>query len=176
MQQSNKVYDYLRTRLPPQMFPGNTGNEKQVVWPFWFTLEFDFGTNPVYGVATNQTQSFPVTQEAGLLLMAISRDSDSHTSAGSLAPLQLTFKDRQSSRQLNSEPLPLQNLGLNYRPTIFPTPYWLNPMAFLDVQMTSWLRENSVGNVGNGKIFLTFFGYRKRTPDGAANLSTVFSV
>ena len=103
--------EQLMSVLPQNMLPGNVGDVNKVTWPFWYVGTFNFGTNPTYGPLTRTTQSFQVSQEAGLLLMAIGRKAWDNSIAGDLAPLQLEVRDRQSSRQFNDRPMPLQNIG-----------------------------------------------------------------
>lgn len=159
--------------LPPYMVPGNVGHVSQVTWPFWEAVTFDFGTDPTYSSSTRQTQSFQVTQEAGLLVTQIARKSYVYSNAGELAPLQIEIRDRQSSRQFNDRPIPLQMIGRRGRPTVLPTPLLFMPNAFIDVTMSSWL-TTSMATTGNGKIEMIIFGYRIRVGDENKVLSTVF--
>jgi hypothetical protein len=164
---------HLQKILPAGMMPGNVGHINQVMWPFFHVITIDFGTNPTYGPSTRQAQSFQVTQEACLLLSKITRKSYSYNDAGELAPLQLTMRDRQSSRQLNDRPIPLQMLGKKSFPSILPTPYLIMPNGFFEVEVTSWLTANQV-TVGNGKHEFIFEGYRIRIEDQDKVLSTIF--
>jgi hypothetical protein len=163
----------LASFLPPYMVPGNVGHINQVTWPFWETVKFNFGANPTWSSSTKQVQSFQVTQEAAWLVTAISRKSYSYDTAGELAPLQLIITDRQSSRQFNDRPIPLQIIGKRSRSTILPTPLLFMPNAFIDITMTSWV-TNTMTTTGQGSHDITLFGYRIRVGDEKAVLSTVF--
>lgn len=165
--------DHLKSYLPAHMVPGNVGGFNKVTWPFWFQVNFDLGTNPTYSQSTRSTQSFQVTQEAAFLLMAISRKSYSYSTAGELAPLQLEVRDRQSSRQFNDRPIPMQMFGNKSRPSILPTPMLIMPNAFIDITLSSWL-SGSQATVGDGKFQFSFFGYRVRVEDADKVLSTIF--
>jgi hypothetical protein len=164
---------HLQQILPPGMVPGNVGQINEVMWPFFSVITIDFGTNPTYGPSTRQAQSFQVTQEACLLISKISRKSFAYSTAGELAPLQLTIRDRQSSRQLNDRSFPLQMIGKKSRPCVLPTPYIVMPNGFFEVEVTSWLTANQV-TVGNGKHQFIFEGYRIRIEDQDKVLSTIF--
>jgi hypothetical protein len=168
-----KLKSNLKSILPPHMVPGNVGGLNKVAWPFWFQVNFDLGTNPTYSPATRQTQSFQVTNEAAFLLMAISRKSYAYSTSGELSPLQIEIRDRQSSRQFNDRPIPIQMIGIKSRPSILPTPLLMMPNAFIDVTMSSWLQGSQV-TAGSGKFQFSFFGYRVRVEDADKVLSTIF--
>jgi hypothetical protein len=159
--------------LPARMQPSNVGNIDKVTWPFWFSLTFDFGTNPTYGPNTKLVQSFQVSNEAAYLLGAIGRKAWDSTNAGDLAPLQIEFRDRQSSRQFNDRPVPLQNIGKKYQYTELPTPMLIAPNAFFEATITSWLLANQA-SVGNGKHEINFYGYRIRAEDMKKTYSAIF--
>lgn len=159
--------------LPARMRPSNVGNIDKVTWPFYFTLTFDFGTNPTYGPNTKQVQSFQVSNEAAYLLRIIGRKPWDSTNASDLAPLQIELRDRQSSRQFNDRPIPLQNIGKKFLPSELSTPMILAPNAFFEVTMTSWLLANQA-SVGIGKHEIYFSGYRIRAEDMKKTYSAIF--
>lgn len=165
--------EHLKKYLPEHMVPGNVGGYNKVTWPFWQQVNFDFGTNPTWSPSSKLTSSFQVTQEAAFLLMAVSRKTYSYSTAGELAPVQIEIRDRQSSRQFNDRPIPMQMIGKKSLPSILPTPMLIMPNAFIDVIMTSWI-TGSQPTVGNGKFQFSFFGYRVRVEDADKVLSTVF--
>jgi hypothetical protein len=160
--------------IPAYMMPGNVGGYNKVTWPFWSQVNFDFGTNPTWSSSTRQTQSFQVTQEAALLLMSISRKSYGYDTASELAPLQVEIRDRQSSRQFNDRPIPLQMIGKKSRPTVLPTPLLIMPNAFIDFTVSSWI-TGSQATVGTGKLQLSCYGYRIRVEDADKVLSSIFT-
>jgi len=160
------------------LMPGNVGGLNTVVWPFWFELDFDFGVNPTVQAGTaasTQRQSFQVTQEAAFLLMAVARNANSDTESGDLGPWQVEFRDRQSSRQFNDSPIPIQMIGTRSLPSVLPTPLLLMPNAFFDSIMTSW-QTTAQPTVGSGKHQFTFFGYRVRIQDAQAVMNSEFRV
>lgn len=165
--------DHLRKYLPAHMLPGNVGEYNKVTWPFWFQVNFDFGNNPTWSSATRQVQSFQVTNEAAFLLMSVTRKSYAYSTAGELAPVQLEIRDRQSSRQFNDKPIPMQMFGIKSRPSILPTPMLIMPNAFIDVTMSSFVPAPQV-TAGSGKFEYSFFGYRVRVEDADKVLSTIF--
>lgn len=162
--------------LPAYMMPGNVGGINEVCWPFYFQIEFDLGDDPTIIDSTFTKNFFQVDQEAALLLMSMSRAHN--TSAGNLsatqnAPLQVEVIDRQSSRRFNSAPVPLQMIGFNSCPSVLPTPMYIPPNDFIDVQV-SGIPATAQAFTGSGKFQLSFFGYRIRTEDTAKVLSTIF--
>lgn len=163
----------LARKLPVNLMPGNVGDLAKVAWPFWFQANFDFGVGPTWSVATNQTSSFQVTQEAAFLMMGLYRDSFSYSTAGELAPLQLQIRDRQSSRLFMDKPMPWQTIGKRSRPTIFSTPMLVMPNAFIDVTLTSFA-SGMVAAADTSKQQISFFGYRVRVEDADQVLSSVF--
>ena len=161
------VESNLRKMIPAHLFPGNVGNQNKVIWPFHFTVEFDFGANPVWSAATRLSKFFQVTQDAGFLLTGVSRNNDNFNSGGELAPLGLDIRDRQSSRQFNNSPIPIQSIGRASKYTRIHEPLWINPAAFVDVTITSLVNAATAINTSPGsKLSLTFFGYRMRTQNG----------
>lgn len=159
--------------LPARMQPGNVGDIDKVTWPFWFSAVFDNGINPNYGPATRLVRNFQVSNEAAFLLNAIGRKAWDNTVAGDLAPLQIELRDRQSSRQFNDRPIPIQCIGKKSRKTELPAPMLIAPNAFFEVTMTSWLLAATPA-VGNGKHEFYFFGYRIRAEDMKKTYSTIF--
>jgi hypothetical protein len=162
----------LASKLPSFLMPGNIGGYNKVCWPFWTIMTFDFGLAPTYGPNTLQTQQFRVSQDGAFLLQAITRNSHTYTTAGELSALQIRLVDRQSTRQLNDQNIPLQAIGHKSKPSIMPMPYLLMPSALFEVTMTSWLPVAQV-TAGSGKHELIFFGYRVRVEDFENVLSTV---
>lgn len=165
----------LRKFLPDHLIPSNVGGYDSVAWPFWFSVNFDFGTNPTLSTATRQTQSFQVTQEAAFMLMAVYRKSYEYGTSGELGPYQMEIRDRQSSRQFNDRAIPIQMIGNKSRPSIIPTPMVIAPNAFIDVTMSSWLPSGvSQATTGSGKHQFTFFGYRTRMENADNLLSLIY--
>lgn len=163
----------LLSKLPSGLVPSNVGNYYDVAWPFTYTVTFDFGTNPTYGPNTRQTQSFQNTQEAAFILSAICRNAESYTTSGEKSPLQLEIRDRQSTRQFNDRPIPLQAIPRNTPYQIYEIPLVLMPNAFVDLIMTSWQTANQA-TVGSGVHKVQLLGYRTRTGDIGKVLSTIF--
>ena len=161
--------------LPDHLMPRNVGSYNSVSWPFFFQVNFDFGLNPAITSYLSQSHSFQVTQEGALLLLQISRTSDEYTTAGDLGPWTVEFRDRQSSRQFNDRPIPLQMIGTKARPSDLPTPMLLMPNAFFDVKMSSWLPAGLTQNtLGVGRHQISFHGLRVRVEDYDKVLSSIF--
>lgn len=169
----SRLEQELLKKLPSALVPGNVGNFYDVAWPFDYTVNFDFGTNPSYGPTTQQLQSFQVTQEAAFLIGSISRKCLSGTTSGELSPLQVLIKDRQSTRQFMDVPIPIQAIAKKTPPSIWEVPLIIMPNAFIDVYVNSW-QTIAQATTGSGRFSITFSGYRTRTTDIDRVLSTIF--
>lgn len=164
--------------VPPHLMPGNVGPLNAVVWPFWFPIDFDYGDNYTIkgGGQDLQNQTFQVTQEAAMLLVAVTRQADTYGTAGHLGPWAFTVRDNQSSRQFNDAPIPVQMISrMGGLPTKLPTAMLLMPNAQIQVQMNSWVPAGTnQPTVGSSHMQLNFFGYRIRIEDTAKVMSSVF--
>jgi hypothetical protein len=165
--------------IPEHLMPGNVGAYTSVVWPFWFPVDFDFGTNPLIqgGGLTTQVQNFQVSQEGAILMIGISRQADSYSTSGHLGPWTLEIRDNQSARQFNDRPLPIQMISDGRgRPSKLPIAMLLMPNALISVTMSNWLPQGfNQATVGSGHHQFAFFGYRVRIEDAEKVLSTVYS-
>lgn len=169
--------DSLMGALPNHMMPGNVGGLNEVCWPFYFQASVDFGSDPTIQANNYKSSYFQVDQEAGFLLLSIgvSFMTDSvGASAIANAPVQIELIDRQSSRRFANDPIPLQMFGGNSLPSVFPTPFYMQPNAFLDIKANGML-ETAQDFTGSGLFKLSFFGYRIRTEDAGKVLSTIFA-
>lgn len=163
--------------LPNYMMPGNVGGINEVTWPFLFAINMDIGSDPTISSNIYTRGSFQVDQEACFLLMGVSiayNTNDAGQSATALAPLQVEFIDRQSSRRFNDKPMPIQMIGGDSNMSIFPTPMYVQPNAFLDVSVNGILAEE-IDVVGSGSMQFCFFGNRMRIDDSGKVLSTIFA-
>lgn len=162
--------------IPAHLMPGNVGTLNSVVWPFWFPVDFDFGASPTFTSTTAQQQTFQVDQEAAILLVGITRQADSYSTAGHLAPLSITVRDNQSSRQFNDTPIPIQMISNQGGiPTQLPTAMLIMPNATIAVQMSCWLAPGiSQTTAGASHQQFSFFGYRVRIEDTEKVMSSVF--
>ncbi len=161
--------------IPSHLLPSNVGNINSVSWPFWYSVDFDLGTTPQITANLNEEASFQVSEEAAFIMYALSREIQDYDEGGELGPLQLEFRDRQSSRYFNNAPVPIQMIGQRSYPTVLPVPMLLMPNAKFEVALTSWLTgtQNQQG-AGNGKIQVTFEGIRIRVADAGKVLSSIF--
>lgn len=178
--QVNKVNlrQSLGSFVPPHLMPGNVGPLNAVTWPFWFPVDFDYGNDYTIkgGGMDLQVQNFQVTQEAAMLLIAVTRQADSYTTAGHLGPWAITVRDNQSSRQFNDSPIPVQMISrTGGLPTKLPTAMLLYPNAQIQIQMNSWIPAGTnQATVGSSHMQFSFFGYRIRIEDTAKVMSSVF--
>jgi hypothetical protein len=153
--------------------PKNIGKYNEVMWPFWFKLKFDFGTNPIYSPNTRQKQSIQVSQESAFLMTSISRTHYDRSNAGEAAPLLINIRDNQSSRQFMDKAIPMQSIGYEGQPTRVPTPLFISPNASLSLEMTSWTPGN-FATTGSGIHEIVLSGWRIRTEDASKVLASIF--
>lgn len=166
-------YGLLKKIIPAHLLPGNVGKWSQVAWPFYYETQHDFGTNPALTSTSEQTDSFTVSQEAAFLLTSVSWNAiEQNDESGFLGPYQITIRDRQSSRQFNDTPIPVQMIGRNSKPTYLVTPFLILPNATIEVRMNTWIPAGITQNTtGSGLIQLAYGGYRVRL--GPASRSAV---
>jgi hypothetical protein len=161
------------------MMPGNVGDINKIVWPFWFTFNA-----PVLAPSTSSTASFTVSQEAAFIWMSFSKvvflrtgagpnwtytaiDPNNENSAGDADGLNVVFRDAQSSRTFQRNPMPLDAYGLPEFPTVLSTPLMFLPNSTVEVQYSN-------ANASNTYVpWITFFGYRVRVQDAQNILSLV---
>lgn len=168
----------LQGALAPNMMPANVGGLNEVAWPFYFQVPIDFGADASISSTIVQKNSYQIDQEAAFIWMSLGvtfGTDDANASGMFDAPIQVQIFDRQSSRQFNSSPVPVQMLGQNSNPTILPTGMFLQPNAFIDVQV-SGLRDIAQTQTGSGKIQFSFFGYRTRIENASKVLSTIYGI
>jgi hypothetical protein len=169
------LHGEMKANLAPHMLPANVGALNEVAWQFFFQAQVDIGTNPTISTSLIKKSYFQVDQEAAFILMSVSRAHlvDGNGSATEMAPLKVEFIDRQSSRRFNSGAVPLQQIGNNSNPSIFPTPMLLMPNAFLDIEV-SGMSATPFAYTGSGLVQFSFFGYRTRVENAQKVLSTIF--
>jgi hypothetical protein len=163
----------LMRSIPPHLAPKNIGDLGSVMWDFFFRVKLDFGTNPSFGPTTMLNGDFKVDQEANFLLCGISRAYSDLGKSGKGAPIQITLRDTQSTRQFNDLAFPIQNIGEKGQPYLFDTPLLLSKNATFRVEASSWLPE-VMATTGNGYQELVFFGLRVRDEDNVKTLATMF--
>ncbi len=156
------LYDILKDKLPSHLMPGNIGQLGQVMWPFEYTMTFDFSADAGWSPQTNQSQSFQVDQEASFIMTGISWNASDYSVAGSLAPLQVEFQDVQSRRFLQDVPIPLQALGRKQYITKLAVPFIISPNGRFQATMSSFVPA-AQAVAGQKIVRLTFHGVRTRT-------------
>ncbi len=160
--------------LPEHLVPANVGNLNEVMYPFFYTTEHDFGTDPTFTSNSANNQIFNVSQDAAFILTSIYRSYEDVGDVGKGAPLEMTIRDLQSSRQFNDSPIPVQTIGDKGNPTILPTPFYMSPNASIRIELSSFV-PNDQAETGEGKQIFVYQGYRIRTGDIGKVLSTIFS-
>jgi len=171
----------LKSFLPNHLVPRNVGSLNSAAWNFFYTTDFDLSTTvdwPNITSNTKQTKTFQVSQEAAFLFMGVMRHADDYNDAGDLGPLTIEFRDKQSSRFFNDNPIPLQMFGKQGYMTYLPVPMLIMPNAFFEITMSTFLDPGVVQNTppaSSGKHQITMQGYRIRIEDAHKVLSSVFS-
>ncbi len=169
--------------LPKNMVPKNLGPLSQVMWPFWYEFNFDFSDpanldNALFSGHKTVENTVQVSHEAGFIWTNWYRDFNSSGIVGEGAPLKLTLRDRQSSRQFNDLPVQIQHIGSKGEPTRLPTPLVIMPNARLTIEMESLFGADvSVADGGlNGaaKHRIILSGYRMRMEDAQSVIEQVF--
>ena len=165
----------LKKIIPKHLAPGNIGKIEDALWPYWFPFNIDFGTNPVYTINSRGQEVIQVDQEASFLLTHISRDHTDPGQSGYNAPLELTIRDLQSSRQFNDQPIPMQAIGFKAQPTYLDTPKFFAPNARIQIDLTSWLvAGETFATQGSGEHQFVLAGFRIRNKDAAKVLASIF--
>ena len=159
--------------LPPNLAPKNIGEWGSIMWDFFYPVVVDFGTNPVYGPNTRTESNFKVNQDGSFLLCGISRMYSNTSFAGKKAPLSVTIRDLQSTRQFNDISFPIQNIGERGQPTLIETPLLVYKNSNISGEVTSWLPE-TMATVGSGRHEFLFFGLRVRDEETVKLLQTLF--
>lgn len=165
----------LKIALPRNMEPKNIGRLAGVMWDYWFPLSFDFGVDPTYDKNSNSKQHTQVNQEAGFLLTGIGRATPNLDGSSFGAPLGVTIRDLQSTRQFNDKPIPVQFIGDRGEQTKFSTPLLIRPNANIEVEVSSLLNEGeSMSFVGASSFEIILFGIRVRDFNDPRVLTSIF--
>lgn len=164
----------LRKTLPYYLYPGNVGQLEKVAWPFYYTYNFDFGTDPTYTVESQRQQRIEISQEAAFIAMAVSVDYGDNSPASFRAPVTLRMVDTQSSRQLNDRNVPIQTFGRYSNPTVMNTGFLVMPNSSLTLNLETNVPEGfQVPTVGDGSFQVVVSGVRVRVDAFRNVLSTV---
>lgn len=152
----------LKKVLPANLVPSNMGDFKDVSYPTWYELEFDFsnGVDTVFDPLNLITKFFTIGQEHGFLLSNISRAYNNNDFAGEGAPLEVTFRNAASSRQFNDNPILIQHFASRGKQTPFTVPMFIHPNSKLEVTMKSWYPNTYTIANTSGIQRLVFSGRR----------------
>lgn len=171
----NALEEHFNSILPPELIPSNVGDISQVQWGFFYNVDFDFGVDPTWNSDINQSNIIKVTNEAAFLLTRIYRDTEDAGTAGLEAPLTMTLKDLQSSRQFMDSGIPVQAIpGKGYFYEL-PVPYLLYPAATAELQLKSWLPDGiDITTDGVSAQSFMLYGARVRVSDPNAIIKAMF--
>jgi hypothetical protein len=148
----------LKEVLPPNLVPSNIGDFKDISYPTWYELEFDFtdGANVVFDSSKVPLEDFfQVGNEHGFLLSSISRSYEDSGFVGEGAPLEVTFRNASSSRQFTDEPILIQQLATRGKQTPFTVPMFIHPNSKLLVTMKAWFDASIVSTKGKQKLIFS---------------------
>lgn len=173
--QSNQIKTLLSKMLPPDLIPGNVGDIEYAQWGYYYSLEFDFGLNPVLNNTFMQTQQVQVDQMGAFLLTDISVNFDVYDTAGELGPWQIDITDPQSRRQINTPPISLQSIGGRSRPSRLKVPMVFYPNSQMQITASTWLQagENVATAGGEASFEIALWGIRVYTQ--AISVATDFN-
>ena len=162
--------------LPTELVPLNIGSIGQAAWNFWYPLTFNFAGVTALNDNLKQSQYFQITPEAAFIATHIEYNFPAGlTPANGLAPWAVSFIDRQSTRQLQSNPLPVQLLGKKGWPTQLTTPYLIMPNAQFEVALTCLQTTPfTLAAPEDVNLQVTFSGIRIRAEDASEILSTLY--
>lgn len=168
----------LRSILPSRLVPSNVGDINSILWPFFYTVEFNTDTDLTISPSFFAQKQFRVSQESGFILRSIYRDVDVYDGTSEVnsafdAPFTLTFRDNQSSRQINNNAFPVQMVGTKSSPLTLVAPYYFQPNATVNVELTTFAQE-AITLAGNSTQRFVFHGYRVRQNELGKALTAVF--
>lgn len=184
--QGQGLHQNLSSILPGNLVPGNVGQINKVAWNFYYAVNFDLsetqswidiGGDGGIDANTKQTRSFQVSQEAAFIFMGIMRKAEDYSSVGDLGPLAIDYRDRQSSRFFNDNPIPIQNIARKGYMTYLAVPMLLMPNASFELTLSSYLEAGVTQDANSGdsgKHQFVLYGYRTRVEDAANVLSLIF--
>lgn len=165
----------LMSGLPMHLMPLNVGSLKEAAWNFFYSTRFDFAGLSQLNRNIRETRSFQVSQEAAFIITHVSQNfTQGPTVAAGLAPWAIQFEDRQSTRKLNNQPMPIQTFGDRGLPTKLCTPFLVLPNAFLDVTLTCEVEQPYAIAPSDVNLEVMFIGIRMRIDQADKILSTIY--
>jgi hypothetical protein len=180
MSEAQKAHALLSQYIPSYLMPTNVGELAKVLWPKWYEVDFTvadhamFGNNPTVKPQDQSKKSFRTVQDAGFLLLGVSRNFNTHGTAGKGTPLEVTLRDNQSSRQINNLPIALQSFGHGSIRTDLVAPYYFLPNSSFGIEIQTFV-ENDMVLAGDGSQQFTFFGLEVRSGELENILHTIYS-
>lgn len=172
----NALKQHLEGLLPPELVPSNVGSLSEVTWGFFYQLDFDLGEDVTFDHNFRASKSFKVNAEAAFLVTRIYRTTRDADQAGFAAPLCVSMKDLQSSRQLNDNPIPVQAIPSKGYYWELPVPFLIYPSASMELELTSWLPAGvTLSTEGSNYQGFTLYGARVRVKDQNQVLRTALS-
>lgn len=172
----NDLKGHLESLLPPELVPSNVGSLSEVTWGFFYQLDFELGSNITFDHNFRAEKNFKVNAEAGYLVTRIYRDTRDQDQAGFSAPLCVTMKDLQSSRQLNDNPIPVQAIPTKGYYWELPVPFLIYPSASMSFELTSWLPVGvTLPTTGSNYQGFSLYGAKVRIKDQNQVIRTALS-
>ena len=163
--------------LPPHLVPSNVGNLSAVKWPFTYEFLFDFQNssgNVVLEPNKVFSSKFQVSNESAFCITSIYRTFPTDNASGFEIPMTISFKDTQSSRQFNDEPIPFQAIGYQSNPTKFDVPKLILPNATFTAECKTWLKAPLDLGAVSGKHSIICQGFRIRLSDINSVFKAIF--
>jgi len=174
----NDVKGNLEKVLPKHLVPSNIGKYADVAWPYYYELRFDYSARADIGsgeedvaqfIASDiKEDSFKVGQEAAFILKGVYRAYNTNDLSGKGAPLKMTVRNAQSTRQFNDQEIQLQHIGDKGSPLKFDIPLLIEPNSRIQVDLKSILNADVTVDIAEGTKALqnlVFYGVRVRSND-----------
>ena len=173
----NAMEAHMAGIVSPELMPSNVGDISKVQWGFFHQVNMDFGTNPTFNSNSRTSKIVKVSSEAAYLITRIYRDTDDAGLAGYEAPLTLTIRDLQSSRQLMDRGIPLQVIPSKGEYYELPVPFLLYPASSAELELKCWLPVGvSLPTSGSGTQNFTLYGAKVRTSDLKSLAKNAFKI
>jgi hypothetical protein len=168
----------LEKVLPKHLVPTNIGKYMDVAWPYYYETRFDYTATADIGSGPERvaqfvggdikTDSFKVGQEAAFILKGVYRAYHTNDLSGKGAPLKMTVRNAQSTRQFNDTEIQLQHIGDKGSPLKFDIPLLIEPNSRIEIDLKPILNSTVTVNVAetvNAVQNLIFYGVRVRSND-----------
>jgi len=166
--------------------PTNVGQVSKIGWNFTYPVNITLnsvlnGANWEYvlGPSFRETVRFQINADAGFLLTAISFAGGPPYCDFRQQPIMVKIRDAQSSREFMNQAMPLNNFGNPWAPLILEKPFYMEPRAIIEIELTTFepstvtrVLANTTTNPTQPRAQLIFHGVRTRAEDARRMLTS----